>query len=513
MIEQADTVPFTLRVNDTDHPLMLEPRVSLLDALRDHLHLTGTKKGCDQGACGACTVLVDGERVVSCLAFAIQYEGRSITTIEGLAGEPGELHPLQQAFIEHDGLQCGYCTPGQICSAVGMLSELRRGRPSAVTPDLSKPPVLTEPELAERMSGNLPLRRLQRDRGRDPRLPRCHDRGGIAMNNFHYRRATDARDALALASAAGGAKFLGGGTNLIDLMREGIETPSTVVDLARVPLDTIDELPDGGVRIGALVRNSVLASDPIIRERYPVVAEAILSGASAQLRNMATTGGNLMQRTRCYYFYDRAARCNKRSPGAGCDAIDGFNRIHAILAVSGEPSCIATHPSDLCVALTAVEAVVRIEGAAGARTLPFAEFHRLADTPERDTNLEPGELITGVDLPPLPLARRSTYRKVRDRASFAFALVSVAAALEIADGRIAGARVALGGVAHKPWRALVVEQHLIGKPPGRELFEQAASRELAEARAFRHNGFKIELARRTITSVLLSLSGVTGASS
>jgi xanthine dehydrogenase YagS FAD-binding subunit len=330
------------------------------------------------------------------------------------------------------------------------------------------------------------------------------------MNNFSYKRAAHTQEALAFVGERAGAKFLGGGTNLIDLMRQGIEAPPALVDVTRLPLAAIEPLPDGGLRIGALARNSELASHPIVCERYPVLAEAILAGASAQLRNMATTAGNVMQRTRCYYFYDAAARCNKRTPGAGCDAIDGFHRIHAILGVAGDaPACIATHPSDMCVALTALDASVRISGAAGERVLPFTELHRLAgDTPDRDTNLEPGELITAIDLPALPCARSSRYRKVRDRASYAFALVSVAAALELGDGQITEARIALGGVAHKPWRAALAEQHLRGKAPTPEVFTQAAELELASARGFRHNHFKIELARRTIASVLTELAEV-----
>lgn len=329
------------------------------------------------------------------------------------------------------------------------------------------------------------------------------------MINFFYRRAADTAGALELVGERAGAKFLGGGTNLIDLMREGIEAPPVLVDITRLPLAAIEPLPDGGLRIGALVKNSQLASDPAVCERYPMLAEAILAGASAQLRNMATTGGNIMQRTRCHYFYDGTARCNKRAPGTGCDAVNGFNRNHAILGTGGDaPACIATHPSDLCVALAALDAVVRISGASGERAMAFSDFHRLAGTtPERDTNLAPGELITAVELPALPAARRSRYRKVRDRASFAFALVSVAAALEVRAGRITEVRLALGGVAHKPWRAARAEAELRGQPATREVFERAAARELDEARGYGHNDFKIELARRTIVAVCEELAG------
>lgn len=324
------------------------------------------------------------------------------------------------------------------------------------------------------------------------------------MNNFSYDRADNTQSALSLLSQSASAKFLGGGTNLVDLMRENIERPDALVDITRVPLTAIEELPDGGVRIGALVRNSRLAGNALVRERYPVLSQAILMGASAQLRNMATTGGNLMQRTRCYYFYDSAAHCNKRTPGTGCDAIDGFNRIHAILGTS--PDCIATHPSDMCVAMAALDAVVQVTGKGGERRIPLVDFHRLpGDTPHLDTNLQRDELITSVELPSLAFARRSLYRKVRDRASYAFALVSVAAALEIENGTVKQARLALGGVAHKPWRASIAEQYLIGKTADEQTFRQAAELELQPAKPFGHNGFKIELAKRTIASVLTEL--------
>ncbi len=331
------------------------------------------------------------------------------------------------------------------------------------------------------------------------------------MKNFSYARADDQQSALALLSQSANTKFLGGGTNLIDLMRENIEQPDALVDITRVPLTAIDELPSGGLRIGALVRNSHLAAHQVVRERYPVLAQAILNGASAQLRNMATTGGNLMQRTRCYYFYDTAARCNKRARGIGCDAIEGFNRIHAILGAS--PECVATHPSDMCVAMAALDAVVQVTGKGGERSIPVVDFHRLpGETPNVDTNLKPDELITAVDLPALPFARNSMYRKVRDRASYAFALVSVAAALEIENGLIKQVRLALGGVAHKPWRAFTAEEYLNGKPGDAQSFRRAAELELEPAKPLRHNGFKVELAKRTIVNVLTELSNKGAAS-
>jgi len=325
------------------------------------------------------------------------------------------------------------------------------------------------------------------------------------MKNFSYARAESQESALSLLSQSSNAKFLGGGTNLIDLMRENIEQPDAIVDITRLPLTAIEGLPNGGLRVGALVRNSHLAAHALVRERYPVLAQAILMGASAQLRNMATTGGNLMQRTRCYYFYDSAAHCNKRLPGSGCDAIDGFNRMHAILGTS--PHCIATHPSDMCVAMAALDAVVQVGGSDGPRSIPLIDFHRLpGETPDLDTNLKPDELITAVDLPPLPFARTSIYRKVRDRASYAFALVSAAAALEIEDGLTKDVRLALGGVAHKPWRAFQAEQFLVGKAADERTFARAAELELEAAKPFRHNAFKIELAKRTIVSVLVETS-------
>jgi xanthine dehydrogenase YagS FAD-binding subunit len=327
------------------------------------------------------------------------------------------------------------------------------------------------------------------------------------MTPFTYSRATDSAAAIRDAAQAG-AKYLGGGTNLVDLMREGVEQPSALVDVTGLDRG-ISERADGGLRIGAATSNTALAADRRVRTRYPMLTRAIVAGASAQIRNLATVGGNLLQRTRCLYFYDDAARCNKREPGAGCDALDGFNRMHAILGASD--ACVATHPSDMCVALAALDATVTLEGPDGARTLPVEALHRLpGNTPDKETELRPGELITAVELPPLPLARRSTYRKVRDRSSYAFALVSVAAALEIEDGTIKDVRLALGGVAHKPWRALVAEALLRGQQPSEEVFRRASEGELASARVLRDNAFKVELAKRTIVAVLSQLTGPTG---
>lgn len=326
------------------------------------------------------------------------------------------------------------------------------------------------------------------------------------MKPFSYLSAPDTATALRTIADSDDVKFLAGGTNLVDLMREGIEHPATVVDITRLPLTGIEELPDGTIRVGALVTNSRLAADPLIRTRYPVLAQAILLGASAQLRNMATVGGNLLQRTRCMYFYDEASACNKRAPGSGCDAIGGFSRSSAVLGASEH--CIATHPSDMAVALVMLDAVVEVESVHGVRRVPIAEFHRVpGDTPHIETVLAADELITAIELPPVPAAAHSRYRKVRDRASYAFALVSVAAALKVADdGRIAKVRLALGGVATKPWRAHIAEELLLGAEATDESFARAAAAELAPALPQSGNAFKIDLAQRTVVAVLRTLN-------
>ncbi len=326
------------------------------------------------------------------------------------------------------------------------------------------------------------------------------------MNAFTYTRAETLADAVA-AGGGSATHFIGGGTNLVDLMKANVERPRHLVDLTRLPLDTIDDLPDGGLRLGALVKNAATAYDPRVAERYPMLARAILAGASPQLRNMATDGGNLLQRTRCYYFYDTATPCNKRQPGSGCGAIGGVNRIHAILGQSEH--CIATHPSDMCVALAALAAVVRATGPTGERTIPFAEFHRLpGDTPEIDNALRPGEVVTAIDLPPQGFAQHYTYVKVRDRASYAFALVSAAVGVEMDGGTITVARLALGGVAHKPWRDESAEAMLIGKPASRESFQPVAEAIVATAKGYEHNAFKIDLAKRVIVRALSEATGL-----
>ncbi|RSM89398.1 xanthine dehydrogenase family protein subunit M [Kibdelosporangium aridum] len=319
------------------------------------------------------------------------------------------------------------------------------------------------------------------------------------MRPFDYVSVTDIPAAVQTIATTPNAKFLGGGTNLVDLIREDIERPETVVDITRLPLAGVTALDNGGVRIGALVRNSALAAHPLIRTKYPVLAQAILAGASGQLRNMATVGGNLLQRTRCSYFYDTASRCNKREPGSGCDAIGGFSRGHAVLGVS--PSCIAAHPSDMAVALTMLDAEVEVESVRGTRRIPIGEFHRLpGETPHLETVLEPDELITAVEIP--ETTKNSRYRKIRDRASYAFALVSVAAAMETRDGTITEIRLALGGVGTKPWRATEAERILAGAQAGDAEFRRAAEAELAAAVATEQNEFKVELAIRAIVAML-----------
>jgi xanthine dehydrogenase YagS FAD-binding subunit len=322
---------------------------------------------------------------------------------------------------------------------------------------------------------------------------------------FQYQLAEDAGSAVAVVAGNPEARFLAGGTNLVDHLRLGITEPDLLVDVSRLPLDEVEVLQYGGARIGAMVRNSDLAAHAVIRQRYPVLSRALLAGASGQLRNAATTGGNLMQRTRCPYFQDVTTPCNKREPGSGCSAIGGFTRSHAILGASTE--CIAVHPSDMAVALAALDAEVLVLGQVGERRVPIVDFHRLpGDAPDRDTVLEHGDLITAVELPWMPLARRSTYRKVRDRASYAFALVSVAAALEVVDGTVKDVRIALGGVAHKPWRALVAERSLRGAPATEESFRAAAENELAGAKPQDGNEFKVPMVRNTIVATLRHLA-------
>ena len=327
------------------------------------------------------------------------------------------------------------------------------------------------------------------------------------MNRFTFERAENISGAVEAAVKSPAAQFIAGGTNLVDLIKENVARPERLIDVTRLPLNKIENTPGGGLSIGALVTNADAAYNEHVERRYPLLAKAILAGASAQLRNMATTGGNLLQRTRCYYFYDTGTPCNKREPGSGCGALEGYNRIHAILGTSEQ--CIATHPSDMCVAMAALGAIVHMTGPKGQRTLPIASFHRLpGDTPQLDTNLQPGELITAVELPPEDFTRHNAYLKLRDRQSYAFALVSVAAALDLDGTTIREARIALGGVAHKPWRDTEAEALLRGKPATRENFQPVADALLREARGFGHNTFKIELARRAIVRALAQAAGL-----
>ncbi len=326
------------------------------------------------------------------------------------------------------------------------------------------------------------------------------------MKPFRYERVHDASSAVALLAEEPGGVFLAGGTNLVDHLKLGVRQPDLLVDIGHLPYDRIELLPDGGVRIGAMVRNSDLAADRTIRTRYPLLSQALLAGASGQLRNLATTGGNLLQRTRCVYFQDVTKPCNKRLPGSGCPAREGYHRNLAILGAS--EACIATHPSDMAVSLVALDAVVRVLLPNGERTIPLVDFYRLpGNEPQRDTVLQHGALITAIDLPPLLGAPRSHYRKVRDRASYAFALVSVAAAIHVTDGIVRDARIALGGVAHAPWRATKAESVLRGAAATEEMFGRAAEAELADAQPLPGNAFKIPLVRNVVVRTLLDLTG------
>ena len=325
------------------------------------------------------------------------------------------------------------------------------------------------------------------------------------MKPFRFDRAGDISGAVATLAREPAGEFLAGGTNLVDLMKLEVMQPDVLVDVRRLTSGEIDDLPDGGLRIGAAVTNSELAADRRVRSRYPVLSQALLAGASGQLRNLATAGGNLLQRTRCVYFYDTTTPCNKREPETGCSALEGRNKDHAIFG--GSQHCVATHPSDMAVAMTALDAVVLVRGPSGERRIPIAELHRLpGDEPQRDTTLEHAELITAVDLPPLGFSSTSRYRKVRERASYAFALVSVAAALQVRDGAVHDVRIALGGVAHKPWRARKAEDALRGRPAAEESFRAAAEAELADAMPLRENSYKVPLARNVITRTLLDLT-------
>ncbi|WP_406414042.1 xanthine dehydrogenase family protein subunit M [Streptomyces halstedii] len=326
------------------------------------------------------------------------------------------------------------------------------------------------------------------------------------MRPFAYLRPGSVAEAVRVSAERPEARFLGGGTNLVDLMKLGVESPGLLIDVSRLPLDRVVPTDDGGLRIGATVRNSDLAAHPAVRERYPALSQALLAGASGQLRNTATTGGNLLQRTRCLYFQDTSKPCNKRQPGSGCPAREGVHRDLAVLGHS--PDCVATHPSDMAVALAALDATVHLRGPEGERAVPATRFHRLpGDNPDQDTVVRPGEMVVDVVLPPAPEGAVSLYRKARDRASYAFALASVAAVLTVRDGRVAHASLAFGGLAHRPWRARAAEDVLRGAPATEETFARAADAELAAAEPLRDNGFKVALARNLAVGVLTELTG------
>ncbi len=326
------------------------------------------------------------------------------------------------------------------------------------------------------------------------------------MEPFKFIRVPDAQSAIT-GTALSSAKFIAGGTNLIDLMKLNIERPAKLIDINGLKLTTVEKLPGGNIRVGALVKNSDLAYHPLIKENYPVLSEALLSGASSQLRNMASTGGNLMQRTRCPYFYNTEFPCNKRIPGSGCPALSGYNRNNAILGASDK--CIATHPSDMCVAMAAIGAVVNVSGPRGTRSIPFADFHLLpGNTPHLEHALKNDELITAVELPAMPYGKRSHYLKVRDRASYEFALTSAAVILDIQNGRVQRAQIALGGVGTKPWRAKLAEKVLLGALANEQSYRTAAEAELSQAKGYTYNSFKIELAKRTLVRALTTVGGM-----
>jgi xanthine dehydrogenase YagS FAD-binding subunit len=323
------------------------------------------------------------------------------------------------------------------------------------------------------------------------------------MRPFKYSPASDADAAIRTAAANSNSRFLAGGTNLLDLMKEDVERPDELVDITRLSFTQIRSTAGGGIAIGAMAKNTDTANHPLIRQNFPLLAQAILAGASGQIRNMATNGGNLLQRTRCTYFYDTAMPCNKREPGTGCGALEGINRLHAIFGWSEK--CVAVHPSDMCVALTALDATVKVQGTDGKeKSIPFADFHRLpGDSPEKETNLLHGELITGIEIPKGNFSAHSYYLKARDRSSYAFALVSVAAALDMDGKKIRQARIALGGVAHKPWRANEAEKFLAGKEATEQNFKLAAEAEMKNARPLKHNKFKVEMGKRVIARALM----------
>ena len=497
------TTTVRMNINRRDRQLRLEPRTTLLDALRDGVRLTGTKKGCDRGECGACTVHIDGRRVLSCMTLAVMQGGKRITTIEGLERN-GQLHAVQAAFVEHDGFQCGFCTSGQIMSGVAMIEEAKAGWPSAATPDLSTKITtadLSELEIRERMSGN---------------LCRCAcypnivaaiaeaTRRGRRMHPFALSRAVDASTAIAAHADDPQLAFIAGGTDLLGLIKDRAASPDRLLDINGLRgMGRLEALSDGGLRIGALARMSDVAADVDVRRRFPVIAEGLLFAASGQLRNMASIGGNIMQRTRCPYFRDGDdLPCNKRRSGTGCAALTGINRTHAIFGWSD--SCVATHPSDVAVAFASMDANVIVRSRTGERSIPFTHFHRLPDdSPQRDNVLERGDLIVAIEVPARIEGRSSHYLKIRDRQSYEFALVSAAAGVAASGRTLTSVRLAMGGVAHKPWRLTAAESALRGVSlDDTNALRAAIATSFDEARPLPQNAFKIELAQRVVLRAL-----------
>ncbi len=475
-------VSITLDVNGTTHSLGLDPRTSLLDLVREHLRLTGTKKGCNSGECGACTVHLDGRRVNACMVLAASCDGRRVTTIEGLA-EGDRLHPVQQAFIDHDAFQCGFCTPGQIMSAVSCIDEGHTA---------------TDAEIREWMSGN--LCRCSAYPQIVAAVRAASEAGGALMLPFAYERADSVQQAV-IGGAAGDSMFLAGGTELLNWLRLGLAAPAHVIDVSRLAgLDAIETLPNGGLRIGALVRLNDAAQHAAVMRDYPVLSQAILKAASAQLRNLATIGGNPVQRTRCpYYRAEEDLPCNKRAPGSGCAARHGINDRHAIFGWTDE--CVAVQPSDPAVALAVLDAEIVTERAEGGRRIPARLFHTLpSDGPERHNVLQAGELIVAIELP--APARRSAYVKVRERESYEYATVSAAVALDMDGDTIRAARVALGSVAARPWRLEATERLLAGTRIGSPEMRAAIAAGFADARPLSHNAHKIPLARNAALRAL-----------
>ncbi len=473
----------TLAVNGKNHELTLEPRVSLLDALRERIGLTGTKKGCDHGQCGACTVLLDGRRVNACLVLAVMARGKKKSHDHRGPRRRRRAAPAASGFREGRRLAVRLLHAGS--------NHERRGAPAR------EPRAHAGRNSRAHERQPVPLRRVREHRtSHRERSGKRHS----GVKSFGYVEARGLEEAVAHGQSPA-CRFIAGGTNLVDLLRLDVERPDTLVDLERL-LSSDIVWDERGLTLGALARNSDVAFDTVVRREFPVLSEAILAGASPQVRNLASTGGNLLQRTRCSYFRDVAVEaCNKRKPGSGCAALAGYSRMHAVLGVSDH--CIAAHPSDMAVALLALDAVVHTRGATGERRIPLGELHTLpGSSPDVETVLEPGEIITQVFVPVSPRGRRSTYVKVRDRASFAFALASAAVALELDGGTIRSARVALGGVGAKPWRASETEAALAGKAATLETYAAAAAHAMSEAKTTRDNAFKVTLGARVVARAL-----------